>query len=251
MHYKFLKKILGALGYKIIDKNLIKNDRLISNYTFLTINRILKDLFNNQLVNYIIQIGSNDGERFDDLNYFIKKFNPKTVFVEPIKSNFDELKKNYPDHKNFIFENLAISVDNEINQLFKVKTSKLHLYDDHVIGITSFDYNHLVKHGVSKNHIESENVKSISMESLLKKHSINNFDLLYIDTEGYDANIVFDFLSNSEIKPIIIFEYIHTKNQVLSDVLKLLKDKKYISFRIEENILCLPEEKKLELKLSS
>jgi len=251
MHYKFLKKILGAIGYKIIDKNLIKNDRLISNYTFLTINRILKDLFNNQLVNYIIQIGSNDGERFDDLNYFIKKFNPKTVFVEPIKSNFDELKKNYPDHKNFIFENLAISVDNEINQLFKVKTSKLHLYDDHVIGITSFDYNHLVKHGVSKNHIESENVKSISMESLLKKHSINNFDLLYIDTEGYDANIVFDFLSNSEIKPIIIFEYIHTKNQVLSDVLKLLKDKKYILFRIEENILCLPEEKKLELKLSS
>ena len=251
MHYKFLKKILGAIGYKIIDKNLIKNDRLISNYTFLTINRILKDLFNNQLVNYIIQIGSNDGERFDDLNYFIKKFNPKTVFVEPIKSNFDELKKNYPDHKNFIFENLAISVDNEINQLFKVKTSKLHLYDDHVIGITSFDYNHLVKHGVSKNHIESENVKSISMESLLKKHSINNFDLLYIDTEGYDANIVFDFLSNSEIKPIIIFEYIHTKNQVLSDVLKLLKDKNYILFRIEENILCLPEEKKLELKLSS
>ena len=51
MHYKFLKKILGAIGYKIIDKNLIKNDRLISNYTFLTINRILKDLFNNQLVN--------------------------------------------------------------------------------------------------------------------------------------------------------------------------------------------------------
>jgi len=251
MHYKFLKKILGAIGYKIIDKNLIKNDRLISNYTYLTINRILKDLFDNQLVNYIIQIGSNDGERFDDLNYFIKKFNPKTVFVEPIKSNFDELKKNYPDHKNFIFENLAISVDNEINQLFKVKTSKLHLYDDHVIGITSFDYNHLVKHGVSKNHIESENVKSISMENLLKKHSINNFDLLYIDTEGYDANIVFNFLSNSEIKPIIIFEYIHTKNQVLSDVLKLLKDKKYILFRIEENILCIPKEKKLELKLSS
>ena len=251
MHYKFLKKILGAIGYKIIDKNLIKNDRLISNYTYLTINRILKDLFDNQLVNYIIQIGSNDGERFDDLNYFIKKFNPKTVFVEPIKSNFDELKKNYPDHKNFIFENLAISVDNEINQLFKVKTSKLHLYDDHVISITSFDYNHLVKHGVSKNHIESENVKSISMENLLKKHSINNFDLLYIDTEGYDANIVFNFLSNSEIKPIIIFEYIHTKNQVLSDVLKLLKDKKYILFRIEENILCIPKEKKLELKLSS
>ena len=41
MHYKFLKKIIGALGYKLIDKNLIKNERLISNCTHLTINKIL------------------------------------------------------------------------------------------------------------------------------------------------------------------------------------------------------------------
>lgn len=251
MHYKFLKKILGAIGYKIIDKNLIKNDRLISNYTFLTINKILEDLFNNQLINSIIQIGSNDGERFDNLNFFIKKYNPKTIFVEPIKSNFDKLKKNYSNHKNFIFENSAISVNNEINQLFKVKTSKLHLYDDHVVGITSFNYKHLIKHGVNKNHIETENVNAISINNLLKKHFIDNFDLLYIDTEGYDANIVFDFLSNSEIKPIILFEYIHTENQILNNVLKLLKDKKYLLFKVEENILCLPEEKKLNLKLSN
>jgi len=249
MHYKFLKKIIGALGYKIIDKNLIKNERIISNYTYLTISKILKDLFLQNLIKSVIQIGSNDGERFDNLNYFIKKYKPDTILVEPIKSNFEELKKNYSNHNNLHFENSAISVNNEIQILFKVKKSKLHLYDEHIVGITSFDINHLIKHGVSKNHIEQEKVESISIVNLLKKYSIINFDLLFIDTEGYDANIVSDFLNNSEIRPIISFEYIHTNFENLKKTLELLKNKKYILFKIEENIFCLPEENKDQIKI--
>ncbi len=244
MHYKFLKKIIGALGYKIIEKNLIKNERLISNYTYLTVDKILKDLFLEDQIKSVIQIGSNNGKRFDNLNFFIKEYMPKVIFVEPIKSNFADLKKNYHSHKNFIFENLAISVNNEVYKLFKVKDSKLHLYDEHILGITSFDQNHLIKHGVKKNHIETEKVESISIKSLINKHSINNFDLLFIDTEGYDANIVFDFLNNSEIRPIIFFEYIHTNHKILDKTLELLKLKKYILFKVEENIFCLPEENK-------
>lgn len=250
MYNKFLKKIIGAFGYKIIDKNLIKNDRLISNYTYLTINKILENLFISKQINSVIQIGSNDGKRFDDLSNFIKKYSPKTIFVEPIKSNFEDLKKNYPHNKNFVFENLAISVNDEIKQLYKVKDSKIHIYDEHILGITSFDQNHLIKHGVNKNHIEKEDVETISIISLLRKNSIVNFDLLLIDTEGYDASIVCDFLYKSEIRPIIIFEYIHIKNNILDTTLKLLKEKKFILFKIDENIVCCPEENKGIMKIS-
>ena len=249
MHYKFLKKIIGALGYKIIEKNLIKNERLISNYTYLTVNKILDDLFLKGQIKSVIQIGSNDGKRFDNLYSFIKEYKPNTIFVEPIKSNFDDLQKNYPNHKNFIFENVAISVNDEIYELFKVKKSKLHLYDEHIIGITSFNKNHLIKHGVKKSHIEKEKVESISIKHLIKKHSLNNFDLLFIDTEGYDANIVFDFLNNLEIRPIIFFEYVHTNHKILNKTLELLKNKRYILFKVEENIFCLPEENKNELQI--
>ena len=31
------------------------------------------------------------------------------------------------------------------------------------------------------------------MKELINKYSIENFDFLLIDTEGYDAKIVFDF----------------------------------------------------------
>ena len=243
MHYKFLKKIAGIFGFKLIEKNLIKNERLLSNYSFLNIEKFMDKIFSSNQINFVIQIGSNDGQRFDNLNYFIKKFQPKAIFVEPILSNFNELIKNYSNQKNLIFENLAISVNNEINKLFKVKDSKLHLYDDHVIGITSFNINHLIKHGIKKKHIELENVESISILDLLKKHSVNDFDLLTIDTEGYDANIVNDFLSNSKIRPIIIFEYIHCENNQLAKSLELLEARKYSIIKIEENIFCCPDEK--------
>ena len=115
MHYKFFKKIIEAFGYKIIDKNLIKNERLLSQYSFLTLEKILENLFVNKEIQSIIQIGANDGERFDIINKFVKKYSPFTILIEPIKSNYESLKENYADQKNILYENLAISVDNEIS----------------------------------------------------------------------------------------------------------------------------------------
>ncbi len=247
MHYKLLKKITGALGFKIIDKNLVKNERLIRNYNYLTLSKILKKLFDTGIINSVIQIGSNDGVRFDHLNQFIKKYIPFTIFIEPIKLHFEELKKNYPKNKNFIFENLAISVNNEIQALYKVIDGKVKFYDEHIMGITSFDKNHLIKHGVKNRHIEKVKVNSLSIKDLLKKYSIKSFDLLFIDTEGYDPNIVLDFIETCEMRPIILFEYIHAKNDILKKTLKLLEDKKFDIFKIDENLICLPEEKKIKI----
>ena len=249
MHYKFLKKIINALGYKLVDKNLIKNDRLLSKYSYLTINNILSKLFSHNKINSVIQIGSNDGERFDNLNYFIKKFRPMSILVEPIKSNFENLRKNYSNQENLFFENLAVSVDDKINHLFKVKEDKLYLYDDHIVGVTSFKKEHLVKHGVKNKHIVKEIVKTISINNLLKKYKLEKLDLLYIDTEGYDGEIVSDFINNSDLRSVIIFEYIHINNIILKNTLNQLIKKDYKLFKIEENIVCFPIEKKDDIKL--
>ena len=93
MKNKLLKKILGIFEYKLIDKNLFKNNRLLSDKSFLTINIILKNIFEKKKINNLIQIGANDGDRFDILNYYIKKYQTKSLLVEPIKQNFEQLKK--------------------------------------------------------------------------------------------------------------------------------------------------------------
>ncbi len=45
MKHKILKKIIGLFGYKLIEKNTSKNERLISNNSFLKVDKLLKVLF--------------------------------------------------------------------------------------------------------------------------------------------------------------------------------------------------------------
>ena len=76
----------------------------------------------------IIQIGANDGDKFDELKNFISSKNLNCILVEPIKKYFDLMTKNYSQEKNFIFENSAISVDKKTNYIFSVKEKYLERY---------------------------------------------------------------------------------------------------------------------------
>jgi FkbM family methyltransferase len=242
MLFKIFKKIVGIIGFKLVEKNLIKNDREISRYSFYSIDRILETIFSKTTIKSLIQIGSNDGKRFDSLNKFVKKYSPTAILVEPIKTDFDDLKNNYRDYKNIFFENSVISVNDEISLLYKVDEKKLHFYSEHVKGISSFSKKHLLKHGISKSHIKKEKVSSISINSLLKKYSINQLDLLMVDAEGYDGDIIVDFLSSTSLKPLIIFEYIHINHKKFKKLLNLLILKKFHYFKINENLICFPAE---------
>ncbi len=102
---KLFKKITGSFGYKLIEKDTIKNERLISNKSFLKIDKLLNSLFLKKKISKLIQIGANDGERFDLLNFYIKKYQCKSLLVEQIKENFEKLKINYNNLDFIIFEN--------------------------------------------------------------------------------------------------------------------------------------------------
>jgi FkbM family methyltransferase len=244
MNFKLLKKIVGIFGFKLIDKNLVKNERLVNDNLFFSLNSILNKLFIYKLINNVIQIGANDGKRFDEINFFIKKFKTKAILIEPIKKNFLELKKNYKNSKNIIFENSAITKKNDIIHLFKVKDSFLDKYDNHVKGLNSFDIKHLLKHGVKKKHIIKEKVFTLTFNELLKKYHLKKLDLLFIDAEGYDGDLVIEFLKLKKFRPIIIFEYIHINNDKLRKLIFLLKKYNFYYFDINENMICFPIELK-------
>jgi len=251
MNNKLLKKISGFFGYKLIDKDYIKNKRIIENTTYLTINKVLNFLFNDKKINCLIQIGANDGLRFDILNQYIKKYKTKSILVEPIKKSFIDLMENYKDYNNVIFENVAISVNSQISHLYKIDHSKEDKYkSEHFKGIMSFDKGHLIKHGVKKIDIVKEEVESISINNLIKKHKLNIVDLLFVDAEGYDAYIIEDFLKTSLMRPIIIFEYLHVSNKKFKDLVDSLDKEKYFFFSLNENMVCFPEEKQEFIKFN-
>jgi len=250
MTNKVIKKIVSWFGYKLIEKNLIKNKRTLTK-NYFSLDNILNHLFSNTIVINIIQIGANDGKRFDPLNKYLNKYDTKTIFVEPIKEHFEKLKKNYSNKKNYIFENSAISDVDGYLEIFKVNENSLKLYDDHIAGISSFEKKHLLKHNVKSKHISSDKVNSLTIKSLVEKYNINNIDLLFIDVEGHEGKILLNFFQSIDLRPIIIFEYIHIENKIFDELIQKLHSKNYSYSKFEENLVCFPEEKKSVFKLSN
>ena len=231
----------------MIEKNLIKNNQVLSANSVLDIKLILNCIFSKNKIESLIQIGANDGVAFDELNFFIKKYKVDSVLVEPIIENYEKLKNNYKDLSFVKLENSAISDDNSINYLYKVDTKFLKHYGNHMPAISSFDSKHLIKHGVKNSHIIKEKVQSLTIKNLLKKYNINNLDLFFVDAEGYDGNIVCDFLEKTDFRSIIIFEYIHINNDIFKNLLKKLLIKNYFYFHVAECIFAFPEEKRIEI----
>ena len=80
----------------------------------------------------------------------------------------------------------------------------------------------------------------MSISNLIKKYNIEELDLLYVDTEGYDGKIVYEFIKDTQLKPIIIFEYIHIENKFFNKLIDLLNTEKFKFFAINENLICYP-----------
>ena len=240
---KILNKITGMLGYKLIDKNLVKNQRLLGQNNFLSMSLILNKIFEKVDIKCVIQVGANDGKRFDELTRFIEKDIYKCILIEPIPRYFEELKKTFSDLNNVQFENSVMSENNEISSLYAVKDDCLKYYDEHIKAISSFNLQHLIKHGVKKKHINEVKVSSINFEKLINKYNLKNIDLLYVDAEGYDGKIVLDFFRSSSFSPVIIFEYIHIDTLTFKEVIKSLKERNYYYFTLNENLICFDKNK--------
>ena len=241
---KFFTKILGWYGYKLISKNHIKNLRAIGKKSNFKIKFVLDKIFQEFKIDSLIQIGANDGVRFDELNNYIKKYRINCVLVEPVSKYFEKLELNYKDYEFVKLENVAISNDSKEKNIYTVKDQFIDTYDDHINGINSFNKSHLIKHGVKEKHIESKNIKCTTIKNLIEKNNITKLKLLFIDTEGYDGNIVYDFLETVNQRPIIIFEFIHIDSIFFEKVISKLDDNKYSYFEIHENLVCVPIEEK-------
>ena len=248
---KILKKFCGLFGYKLLPKNYIKNKNYISKFSYLKLEKIISKLVEKKIINSLIQIGANDGVSHDHLHNIIKKFRLESLLLEPIKKYFLELQNNYSNYDNVKLENSALSVNNEIIFLYKVNPEYFDKYGTISSGISSFYKKHLIQHGIKKKHIIQEKVNQINFDALLQKYNFKSFDLLLIDTEGYDCQIVNDFfLKIKEIRPIIIFEWSHIKNSELEDTLKIINKNNYSFFTVEDDIFCFPIEKDISLQIN-
>jgi hypothetical protein len=124
---KILKKFLGILGYKILPKETVKTERIIESSAFNCLD-FIKFLIAEKKINQIIQVGANDGKSDDFLRDSINK-DTAVLLVEPIKSAFSELKKNYSNFVNVKFVNKAIDISNDKKKIYSVDPKYYEYYE--------------------------------------------------------------------------------------------------------------------------
>ena len=184
---------------------------------------------------FMINIGAMDGILFDSMSGYAHIYESDVLYVEPMKSHFDRLvnNKSYnPDNK---FENSAIS---DYDGTVKMKTIPIEIVDEGLVheafyGMSVIDPS---KNGmgseidrdiVEKYSIDVE-VNCITWDTLIKKHDVNHFDVISVDTEGHDYTI-FNQIDLVKFRPSLIrLEWCNMTNEEKSKTTKKLEDAGYV-----------------------
>jgi FkbM family methyltransferase len=160
---------------------------------------------------FFVQVGAHNGISNPDdvLRDYVIRFNLRGLLVEPQARVFAELQENYKGQPGLSFENAAIGHNNGSQELYTIN-KKLDFLS-YVNQAASFNSAHLrkllgkhVRHGAAPDVvkrikelglniddcIEAETVETYTFDSLLDKHGVRRFDLLQIDTEGFDYEVI-------------------------------------------------------------
>lgn len=151
-----------------------------------------------------LQIGANDGKMCDPIFDVVKEFKLKGFCVEPIKDYFDRLKENYADCPSVTCVNTAINTYDGSMTMYKVRADKESEVPEWAKGIASSNPEHHQRSLNDKTAIEDVIVDCMTLENLIRTHSIDQLDLLLIDTEGFDYHIV-KMVDFNKIQPRMIY----------------------------------------------
>lgn len=146
---------------------------------------------------FVLNVGAMDGVTFDEMIGYTNMYNFKGLYVEPISYLFERLKRNLKEQNGNKFENSAISnYDGEIEML----SIKREAIDNGLIHNCFYGMSAVYppKNGLGsegdretvEKYGEKVTVRCVTFDTLLKKHQIDNFDVLKIDAEGHDYEIL-------------------------------------------------------------
>jgi len=166
---------------------------------------------------FFVQIGANDGITDDPIRQYITRYHWRGILIEPLPDVFAKLVENYRDEPQLAFENAAIADADG--------TATFYVADGAVGGKSCSVFSSLRRDAVERalswrdtptaNPVHPIHVTALSVRSLIDQYRITRLDLLQCDAQGYDCELVGQFL-DCGLKPRIIhFEHIHARHDAL------------------------------------
>jgi FkbM family methyltransferase len=155
-----------------------------------------------------LQVGANDGFRYDPIYHLLKISGVQAFLLEPIHSYYMSLCSLHSSRSNRIkCINLAIdSVDGEID-LYRIREDAVS--ESWMHGIASknpFHFKKTMPSACADTVLVSERVRAVTFESLFFQYSIETIDVLVIDVEGFDFDVLRLFPFHTVSPGIVMLE---------------------------------------------
>lgn len=205
--------------------------------TDITESKLIENYFNNLEDNgFFIHIGICDYEE-DFFRPFFEKKNFKGLLLEANPHYIDDISKNL--NPNFKLRNILVDNNETKKILYHVDSNSIDKYPKYGKGICSVNKNNLILHHIKEKDIRKIKVESKKLSSIIKEENLNKIDFLIIDVEGLEFNILYEFLTNTNLKPNIIFEMKFMKKDQIFKILDLLKNYEYDITLFKNDFICL------------
>lgn len=187
-----------------------------------------------------LQVGANDGVSNDPTAEFKSHSKWSGIFLEPQKGPFHLLNTNFPN-KKYTCINAAMDRQSGSRVLYKIAFSESRMAN----GLSTFSENtmkrffdtgyaqsvadeinlklELTNEDSWKNYVAQESVTTMSFEDLKSLNGSKDFNVILIDTEGFDAEII-EMINIGPRLDIILFENAHLSEHDYSRSVQKLKN---------------------------
>ena len=221
-----------SIAVRIINKLLKKLEcRIVPLSKFqLAIEYLIRE---NKEIKFI-QVGANDGVRFDDLYFTVTSQKWRGILLEPLPHLYARLVSNYQDHKQIIPINVGIHPSSKNVSIYHVGKNELSSYPDWAAGIASFSKEHLIRHGINENHIDEKLVECQTLKQVIGDHDFHDLDFLQVDTEGFDYEVIKTIDFNKSKPRLIKFEWMNLSGNDQREITNLLVRNGY-KVRVEKD----------------
>jgi FkbM family methyltransferase len=188
-----------------------------------------------------VYIGANDGVMSDTIMKYAELYKWQGVLVEPVPHLMETLKKNFAFLPKMTYEQVAIAEANGEKDLYTFrKTDYQPVFAQLLHSFTKESLlNTHISWGIDKEKdIVSIKVPTLTVESLLGKHQIENLDLLVVDTEGYDYTILKSMDFTKIMPKFIKFESLHMSKHQQKEIASLLQNFSYTITKLRGDYFC-------------
>jgi FkbM family methyltransferase len=231
--------LLKQTVLSLVEKTPYRLRKILPNSTLDAVELALTCYWESNPQATLVQIGACDGVTNDPISGFIQRRSINAVLVEPIEHSFQKLEAVYGGIPSVKLVQAAIALQDGTATFYKVREAGRWADSTLAPQWSSFNKQHLLKHGVKENEIEAITVPCLSLRSLMARFDLDKIDFLQVDTEGFDGTVVAMALNLPHLPDCINFENAHLNSDERESLFRDLNASEYVWSHNDLNTLAV------------